>query len=101
MTSYLTGAKRFLSLIALSLATFLIVLDYTIANVSIPYIAGDLAVSSDLGTYVITSFAVGNAIALPISGYLTMRIGSVRLLLASVLLFVLFSWACPIKQMGK
>jgi DHA2 family multidrug resistance protein len=94
MTAYLTGVKRFISLIALSLATFLIVLDYTIANVSIPYIAGDLAVSADLGTYVITSFAVGNAIALPISGYLTLRIGSVRLLLASVLLFVLFSWLC-------
>ncbi len=98
MTHYLTGLKRLLSLIALSLATFLIVLDYTIANVSIPYIAGDLAVSSDLGTYVITSFAVGNAIALPISGYLTIRIGSVRLLLASVLFFVLFSWLCGMAQ---
>jgi DHA2 family multidrug resistance protein len=94
MSTYLTGSKRFISLIALSLATFLIVLDYTIANVSIPYIAGDLAVSSDLGTYVITSFAVGNAIALPISGFLTLRFGRVRLLITSVLLFVLFSWLC-------
>ncbi len=94
MTEHLTGFKRIISLIALALATFLIVLDYTIANVSIPYIAGDLAVSSDLGTYVITSFAVGNAIALPISGYLTLRIGRVRLLLGSVLLFIVFSWLC-------
>ncbi len=92
--AYLTGSKRFLSLAGLSLATFLIVLDYTIANVSIPYIAGDLGVSSDQGTYVITSFAVGNAIALPISGWLTSRLGSIRLITWSVLLFVLFSWIC-------
>ncbi|MBS0628245.1 MAG: DHA2 family efflux MFS transporter permease subunit [Verrucomicrobia bacterium] len=94
MITPLTGYKRFLSLLGLSLATFLIVLDYTIANVSIPYIAGDLSVSSNEGTYVITSFAVGNAIVLPISGWLTERIGSVRLLLISVLLFVFFSWVC-------
>lgn len=92
--AYLTGTKRILSLLALALATFLIVLDYTIANVSIPYIAGDLAVSADQGTYVITSFAVGNAIVLPISGWLTSRIGSIRLLTLSILLFVFFSWLC-------
>jgi MFS transporter, DHA2 family, multidrug resistance protein len=91
---YLTGLPRILSLFALSLATFLIVLDYSIANVSIPYISGDLAVSYDQGTYVITAFAVGNAIVLPISGWLTQRIGSVRLLIISVLLFVFFSWFC-------
>lgn len=96
--AYLTGIRRILSLVGLSLATFLIVLDYTIANVSIPYIAGDLGVSSDQGTYVITSFAVGNAIVLPISGWLTLRIGSVRLLTFSILLFVLFSWLCGISE---
>jgi len=78
----------------LSLATFLIVLDYTIANVSIPYIAGDLSVSTSQGTYVITSFSVGNAIVLPITGWLTKRIGSIRLLIASILLFIFFSWMC-------
>ena len=92
--TYLTGFKRFCSILALSLATFLIVLDYTIANVSIPYIAGDLGVSYDQGTYVITSFAVGNAIVLPISGWLTTRLGSIRVLSLSILLFVLFSWIC-------
>lgn len=94
MTSYLTGVPRILAIFALSLATFLMVLDYTIANVSIPYIAGDLGVSYDQGTYVITAFAVGNAIVLPISGWLTARFGSVRILIASILLFVLFSWLC-------
>lgn len=78
----------------LALATFMIVLDYSIANVSIPYIAGDLGVSNDQGTYVITSFAVGNGIVLAISGWLTKRIGAVRLLLLSLLLFVLLSWVC-------
>ncbi len=95
---YLTGLKRILSLVGLSLATFLIVLDYTIANVSLPYIAGDLGVSSDQGTYVITSFAVGNAIILPISGWLTARLGSIRLITASILLFVLFSWICGMAE---
>ena len=90
----LTGTPRILLLIALSLATFLIVLDYSIANVSIPYIAGDLAVSNEQGTYVITSFAVGNAIGLPITGWLTKRVGAVKLITISLLLFVLFSWLC-------
>jgi len=94
LSAYLRGVKWVVSVIGLALSTFLIVLDYTIANVSIPYIAGDLSVSANQGTYVITCFAVGNAIVLPISGWLTKRIGAVRLLLSSVLLFVLFSWLC-------
>jgi DHA2 family multidrug resistance protein len=51
-------------------------------------------VSTDQGTYVITSFAVGNSIALPITGWLTKRIGAVRLICISLLLFTLFSWVC-------
>ncbi len=90
----LTGTSRYLVSIALSLATFMIVLDYSIANVSIPYIAGDLAVSNQQGTYVITSFAVGNAIGLPITGWLTKRVGAIKLITLSLLLFVLFSWLC-------
>lgn len=90
----LTGAPLFLMTLALSLGTFMFVLDYSIANVSIPYISGDLAVSNDQGTYVITSFAVGNAICLPMTGWLTKRIGAVKLMLISLLLFVVFSWLC-------
>jgi MFS transporter, DHA2 family, multidrug resistance protein len=90
----LSGMPLFLSTIALSLATFIFVLDYSIANVSIPYIAGDLGVSNDQGTYVITSFAVGNAIALPMTGWLTKRIGAVRLILLAILFFVFFSLLC-------
>lgn len=91
---YLTGFPLLLVMFAVSLATFMIVLDYSIANVSIPYISGDLAVSTDQGTYVITSFAVGNSIVLPMTGWLTKRIGAVKLITISLLLFVVFSWTC-------
>lgn len=81
-------------MLALSTATFMFVLDYSIANVSIPYISGDMAVATDQGTYVITSFAVGNSIALPITGWMTKRIGAVKLICLSLLFFTIFSWTC-------
>jgi len=90
----LTGSARVLGTIALSAATFMNVLDTSIANVSLPAISGDLGVSPVQGTWVITSFAVANAIAVPLTGWLTQRIGQVRLFMASVLLFVLASWLC-------
>src|SRR5881396_1793849 len=83
-----------LGTIALSLATFMNVLDTSIANVSIPAMSGDLGVSPDQGTGVITSFGVANAISLPLTGWLTQRYGQVRLFTASVLLFVLASFLC-------
>ena len=72
------------------------VLDTSIANVSIPAIAGDLGVSPDQGTWVITSFGVANAISLPLTGWLTQRFGQVRLFTASMLLFVLASFLCAL-----
>lgn len=90
----LSSSRVILLTIALSLATFLFVLDYSIANVAIPYISGGLAVSTDQGIYVITSFAVGNAIMLPITGWLTKRVGSIRLITLAVLFFTFFSWTC-------
>src|SRR2546430_2366221 len=92
----LTGGALVLGTIVLSLATFMNVLDTSIANVSIPAIAGDLGVSPDQGTWVITSFAVANAISLPLTGWLTQRYGQVRLFTASVLLFVLASLLCAV-----
>src|SRR5713101_6611167 len=90
----LTGGTLVVGTIVLSLATFMNVLDTSIANVSIPAIAGDLGVSPEQGTWVITSFAVANAISLPLTGWLTQRYGQVRLFTASILLFVLASLAC-------
>lgn len=90
----LRGRSLVYGSIALSAAVFMNVLDSSIANVSIPTIAGDLGVSSSQGTWVITSFAVANAIIVPLTGWLTQRFGQVRLFVLSILLFVLFSWLC-------
>jgi len=90
----LQGGQRLLGTVALSAAVFMNVLDTSIANVSLPAISGDLGVSTSQGTWVITSFAVANAIALPLTGWLTMRFGQVRLFVASVLLFIVASWLC-------
>jgi DHA2 family multidrug resistance protein len=90
----LEGSARLWGTIALSAATFMNVLDTSIANVSLPAISGDLGVSSTQGTWVITSFAVANAIAVPLTGWLTQRFGQVRLFVASVLLFIISSWLC-------
>ncbi|WP_047237398.1 DHA2 family efflux MFS transporter permease subunit [Chromobacterium subtsugae] len=93
-TTPLTGMRLVLASIALAMATFMNVLDITIANVSIPSIAGDIGVSASQGTWVITSFAVANAIAVPLTGWLTQRYGQVRLFVASVVLFVIASLLC-------
>lgn len=90
----LEGSARLWGTIALSAATFMNVLDSSIANVSLPAIAGDLGVSPNQGTWVITSFAVSNAIAVPLTGWLSQRFGQVRLFVASILLFVVASWLC-------
>jgi DHA2 family multidrug resistance protein len=90
----LHGMPLLLGTLSLSLATFMNVLDSSIANVSIPAIAGDMGVSPNQGTWVITSFGVANAISVPLTGWLTQRFGAVRLFTASVLLFVLASWLC-------
>jgi DHA2 family multidrug resistance protein len=90
----LTGSARLWGTLALSAATFMNVLDTSIANVSLPAIAGDLGVSPNQGTWVISSFGVANAIAVPLTGWLSQRFGQVRLFTASVMLFVLTSWLC-------
>jgi DHA2 family multidrug resistance protein len=90
----LEGSARVLASLAVALATFMNVLDTSIANVSIPAIAGDLGVSPNQGTWTITSFAVANAISVPLTGWLTQRYGQVRLFLATTALFVLASLLC-------
>src|ERR1700674_5435948 len=92
--SPLKGSALILGTFAVSLATFMNVLDTSIANVSLSAIAGDLGVSPEQGTWVITSFGVATAISLPLTGWLTQRYGQVRLFTASILLFVLASLAC-------
>jgi DHA2 family multidrug resistance protein len=91
---YYTGFKFYMLVLALSLGTFIQVLDISIANVAIPYIAGNLSVSADQGTWVITSFAVSNAIVLPLTGWLSDYFGRVRLFCISLILFSLMSLLC-------
>lgn len=90
----LEGVPLVLMTIALSMATFMQVLDSTIANVAIPTIAGNLGSSTSQGTWVITSFGVANAISIPITGWLAKRVGEVKLFLGSTIAFVIASWAC-------
>ena len=90
----LQGSARLVGTIGVSLATFMTVLDSSIANVSLPAIAGDMGVSPAQGTWVVTSFGVANAISVPLTGWLARRFGQVRLMVLSVLAFTLFSWMC-------
>ena len=90
----LSGIKLLLVNIALGLGTFIQILDTSIANVAIPYIAGNLGVSADEGTWVITSFAASNAIVLPLTGWLSDYFGRVRLFVSSVVLFTIMSFLC-------
>jgi len=90
----LSGAALIVAALGLGLANFVVVLDTTIANVSIPHIAGGLAVSPTQGTWVITSYAVADAISVPLTGWLSARFGSVRWFIVSLLGFALFSFMC-------
>lgn len=90
----LHGGQLVLATFAVALATFMNVLDSSIANVAIPTISGDLGVSVDEGTWVITVFAAANAVSIPLTGWLTQRIGQIKLFVAAILLFVISSWAC-------
>jgi MFS transporter, DHA2 family, multidrug resistance protein len=92
----LTGGQLVAGTIALSLATFMNVLDTSIANVSIPVISGDNGVSPSQGTWVITSFAVSSAITVPLTGWLAQRFGQVRVFLYATLLFTAASLLCGI-----
>ena len=90
----LAGAAKVLGTVSLALATFMNVLDTSIANVSLSSIGGDLGVSTTQVTWVITSFGVANAIAVPLTGWLSQRFGAVRLFTASIVLFSIASLLC-------
>jgi DHA2 family multidrug resistance protein len=94
----LSGWKLGLAAFSLALANFVVVLDTTIANVSVPHIAGGLAVSPNQGTWTITSYAVADAISVPLTGWLSARFGSVRWFMTSLIGFGLFSFLCGISS---
>lgn len=90
----LKGGRLMLAAFVLALANFMVVLDMTIANVSITHITGSLAVSSSQGTWVITSYAVAEAICVPLTGWLAGRFGGVRVFTLSLMGFTIFSVLC-------
>lgn len=94
----LTGFRLALAAIALALANFVVILDTTITNVSVPHIAGGLAISPSQGTWTITSYAIAEAITVPLTGWLIGRVGAYRLLLISLIGFALFSFLCGIAR---
>src|SRR5437773_4048119 len=80
--------------VIVSMATFMEVLDTSIANVALPHIAGGLAASQDESTWVLTSYLVSNAIILPMSGWLATVVGRKRFYMLCVALFGISSLLC-------
>lgn len=93
-TSWKPRYNPWLIAVVVSLAAFMEILDTSIANVALPYMAGNLGVTNDESTWVLTSYLVANAIVLPISGWLAGLIGRKRYFMGCILLFTLSSLAC-------
>ncbi|MEJ8847576.1 DHA2 family efflux MFS transporter permease subunit [Variovorax rhizosphaerae] len=94
----LQGGMLWLAAIVLAAANFIAVLDMTIANVSVPNIAGSLGISSSQGTWVITSYAVAEAIIVPLTGWIAGRFGAVRVFATAMLLFGACSALCGVSN---
>ncbi|MEN9717269.1 MAG: hypothetical protein RIQ99_147 [Pseudomonadota bacterium] len=94
----LTGARLWVAAFGLALANFVVILDTTITNVSVPHIAGGLAISPSQGTWTITSYAVAEAITVPLTGWLAARFGTYRTLVVSLIGFAAFSVICGIAR---
>src|SRR5262249_49954945 len=90
----LKGGMLWSTAVLLAIANFIAVLDMTIANVSVPNIAGSLGISSSQGTWVITSYSVAEAIIVPLTGWLAGRFGAVRVFTSAMALFGGFSALC-------
>ncbi len=97
----LTGGMLVAAALVLASANFIAVLDTTIANVSVPNIAGGLGATSSQGTYVITSYAVAEAITVPLTGWLAGRFGAVRVFVTAMILFGLFSALCGLAHLTE
>jgi DHA2 family multidrug resistance protein len=88
------GVNPWLIAAAVMLATFMEVLDTSIAAVALPYIAGSLSASNDEATWVLTSYLVSNAIVLPASNWFSLKFGRKRFLMSCVAVFTVASFAC-------
>src|SRR5579863_1266813 len=80
--------------ISVMLATFMEVIDTSIASVALPHIAGSLSATTDEATWVLTSYLVANAIILPASGWFALRFGRKRFLITCIVIFTASSFIC-------
>ena len=94
----LEGSMLWVAAIVLACANFMSILDLTIANVSLPNIAGGLAATSSQGTWIVTSYAVAEAIVVPLTGWLAARFGTVRVFITAMGMFGLLSALCGMAQ---
>ncbi len=94
----LSGGMLWVAALLLSVANFIAVLDMTIANVSVPNISGGLGTATSQATWVITSYAVAEAITVPLTGWLAARFGAVRVFVTSMAFFGLFSMLCGLSN---
>jgi DHA2 family multidrug resistance protein len=90
----LTGGQLWFAAMMLAIANFVVVLDTTIANVSVPNIAGDLGAAGNQGTLVITFYTVAEAISMPLTGWLASRFGTVKTFIVCMVIFGVFSVLC-------
>lgn len=90
----LQGGMLWIGAIVLAMANFLAVLNMTIANVTQPNMAGALGASTSQGTWIITAYAVAEAITVPLTGWLSARFGAVRVFSVAVLMFGISSMLC-------
>jgi DHA2 family multidrug resistance protein len=94
MPAPLPGGILALFTVAVAFSTFMEVLDTSIANVAVPTIAGNLAVSANKGTWVISSYGLAAAIVVPLTGWIARRFGEVRTFVWSVMMFTITSALC-------
>ena len=92
----LSPSQRLIAAIALSFANFMVILDLTIANVAVPHIASSLGITLEQGAWIITSYAVAEAICVPLTGWMAARFGSVRTFMTSMLGFGICSFLCGV-----
>ena len=89
-------ANPWLIAATVALAAFMEVLDTSIANVALPYIAGGLGASEDQSTYVLTTYLVANAIVLPMGGWLSSVLGRKRFFMTCIVIFTVSSFLCGV-----
>ena len=94
MPDRLTAVNPWLIAVSVMLATFMEVIDTSIASVALPHIAGSLSATTDEATWVLTSYLVANAIILPASGWFALRFGRKRFLITCIVIFTISSFLC-------